>query len=138
MPIYEYECQKCGSVFEMMQSMSAKPLKKCTLSNCSGKVERLVSASGFILKGDGWYANDYPSESRKKGWEQEKRESDPNANAKHTCGSGCNHGPSSDSSAGESKPAAEAKPAPKSKPAASKPKTKNPYSSKKRSKASKS
>ncbi len=129
MPIYEYECQKCGSVFEMMQSISAKPLKIHTGTDCKGKVKRLVSASGFILKGDGWYANDYPSESRKKGWEQEKRESDPNANAKHTCGSGCNHSGSSP----ESKPAAS-----ESKPAPSKPKTKNPYSSKKRPKASKS
>ncbi len=132
MPIYEYECQKCGSVFEMMQSMSAKPLKTHTGSDCKGKVKRLVSASGFILKGDGWYANDYPSESRKEGWAQEKRESDPNVNAKHTCGSGCNHS----GSAPESAPAAaESKPEPKP---ASKPKAKNPYSSKKRSKASKS
>ena len=134
MPIYEYECEKCGSVFEMMQSMSAKPLRTHTGSDCKGKVRRLVSASGFILKGDGWYANDYPSESRKKGWEQEKRESNPDVDSKHTCGSGCNHSGSSP----EAKPAAESKPAEKSKPADSKPKAKNPYSSKKRSKTSKS
>jgi putative FmdB family regulatory protein len=132
MPIYEYECEKCGSVFEMMQSMSAKPLRTHTGSDCKGKVRRLVSASGFILKGDGWYANDYPSESRKKGWEQEKRESNPDVDSKHTCGSGCNHG-----SSPESKPAAESKPEAKPKPA-SKPKAKSPYSSKKKSKASKS
>ncbi|GEM_PF-330665 len=132
MPIYEYECQKCGSVFEMMQSMSAKPLKSHVGADCKGKVKRLVSASGFILKGDGWYANDYPSESRKKGWEQEKKESNPNVDSKHTCGSGCNHS----GGASESKP--EAKPEAKPKAADTKPKTKNPYSSKKRSKTSKS
>ncbi len=77
MPIYEYECEKCGAVFEMMQTIAAKPLKKCQGAGCNnkdnGKVHRLVSAAGFILKGSGWYANDYPSESRKKGWESEKQ-----------------------------------------------------------------
>ena len=122
MPIYEYECEKCGSVFEMMQSISAKPLKTHSGVKCNGKVKRLVSASGFILKGDGWYANDYPSESRKKGWEQEKRESNPNVDSNHTCGSGCNHSGSK----------------PDSKPTATKPKVKNPYSSSKKPKTSKS
>jgi len=71
MPIYEYECEKCNTTFEAMQSVSAKPLKNCTASDCKGKVHRLVSASGFILKGSGWYTSDYPSEARKKGWESE-------------------------------------------------------------------
>ena len=75
MPIYEYECKKCGATFETMQSVSAKPLKTCQGLGCAnkdnGKVHRLVSTSGFILKGSGWYASDYPSEDRKKGWESE-------------------------------------------------------------------
>ena len=71
MPIYEYECEKCNTTFEAMQSVSAKPLKNCTALDCKGKVHRLVSASGFILKGSGWYTSDYPSEARKKGWESE-------------------------------------------------------------------
>ena len=70
MPIYEYECKKCGATFETMQSVSAKPLKTCQGLGCAnkdnGKVRRLVSTSGFILKGSGWYASDYPSEDRKK------------------------------------------------------------------------
>ncbi len=73
MPIYEYQCRKCGSTFEAMQKISAKPLTTCELDGCKGKVQRLISASGFILKGSGWHANDYPSESRKKGWESEKQ-----------------------------------------------------------------
>ena len=71
MPIYEYECEKCRTTFEAMQAISARPLKNCNKSNCKGKVHRLVSASGFILKGSGWYTSDYPSEARKKGWESE-------------------------------------------------------------------
>jgi len=83
MPIYEYECQKCGVVFEMMQAVSAKPLKTCMGAGCNGrangKVRRLISAAGFILKGSGWYATDYPSESRKKGVEAESKAAGPQA-----------------------------------------------------------
>ena len=79
MPIYEYECEKCGITFEAMQNISAKPLKTCNGLGCddkdNGKVHRVVSASGFILKGSGWYTSDYPSEARKKGWEQESKQS---------------------------------------------------------------
>jgi putative FmdB family regulatory protein len=78
MPIYEYECDKCGANFEAIQAISAKPLKTCNGLGCddkdNGKVHRLISASGFILKGSGWYTSEYPSESRKKGWEQESKQ----------------------------------------------------------------
>ena len=78
MPIYEYECDKCGVTFEAIQAISAKPLKTCKGLGCNdkdnGKVHRLVSASGFILKGSGWYTSEYPSEARKKGWEQESKQ----------------------------------------------------------------
>ncbi len=77
MPIYEYECAKCGTVFEIIQPISAKPLKKHDDNGCTGKVRRLVSAGGFILKGDGWYANDYPSDSRKQGWEKDQKQAKP-------------------------------------------------------------
>ncbi|SUZ58228.1 uncharacterized protein METZ01_LOCUS11082 [marine metagenome] len=79
MPIYEYECEKCGVTFEAMQTISEKPMKTCNGLGCdekdNGKVHRIVSQSGFILKGSGWYASDYPSEARKKGWEQESNQS---------------------------------------------------------------
>lgn len=81
MPIYEYECDKCGVVFEAMQAVSAKPLKTCNGLGCddkdNGKVRRLISASGFILKGSGWYTSEYPSEARKKGWEKESKQGKP-------------------------------------------------------------
>ena len=56
MPIYEYKCAKCG-VVEVMQGIKEAPLKKCP--NCKSKVERMISASSFVLKGTGWYATDY-------------------------------------------------------------------------------
>ena len=56
MPIYEYNCPKCGD-FEAMQRMSDKPLRKCP--SCSGKVTKLISSTSFQLKGSGWYVTDY-------------------------------------------------------------------------------
>jgi putative FmdB family regulatory protein len=83
MPIYEYECEKCEAVFEAMQAISAKPLKTCNGLGCNdkdnGKVRRLVSASGFILKGSGWYTSEYPSEARKQGWEKDSKQAKPDA-----------------------------------------------------------
>ncbi len=125
MPIYEYECEKCGVTFEAMQTISAKPLKTCMGLGCDGKdkgkVHRLVSASGFILKGSGWYATDYPSESRKKGWEEESKTAKPEPTGPACSQPGCE------------KPAmppenAKPKPAAKKKPTAAK----NPYTKKKK------
>jgi putative FmdB family regulatory protein len=58
-PIYEYQCQKCKKQFEYMQSMSDAPKKKC--EKCGGKLEKLISAAGFVLKGGGWYKDLYAS-----------------------------------------------------------------------------
>ena len=62
MPIYEYQCQKCGKVQEALQSFSDKPLTKCR--HCSGKLHKLVSRSSFHLKGTGWYVTDYANRSK--------------------------------------------------------------------------
>ena len=56
MPIYEYGCEKCG-VVEVTQRISDPPLQKCP--TCRRKVQRLISATSFQLKGSGWYVTDY-------------------------------------------------------------------------------
>ena len=56
MPIYEYQCQKCGT-FETTQKITDKPLVKCPA--CKGKVKKLISNTSFQLKGTGWYVTDY-------------------------------------------------------------------------------
>lgn len=124
MPIYEYECEKCGSTFEVIHPVSAKPLKKHNENGCTGKVRRLVSAGGFILKGDGWYANDYPSDSRKQGWEKDQKQAKPEAG---------------DAPAQKTETKSATTPAADKKPVAKKPTAKNPYSGgkKKNSKTSK-
>ena len=62
MPIYEYECKKCGHITEAWQSFSDAPLTKCEL--CHGKVKKLISQSSFQLKGTGWYVTDYASKRK--------------------------------------------------------------------------
>jgi putative FmdB family regulatory protein len=69
-PTYEYHCDGCGRDFEVKQRISEEPLK--THDGCGGAVRRLLSAAPFILKGEGWYVTDYPSESRKKAMSSEK------------------------------------------------------------------
>ncbi len=67
MPIYEYECRKCGEVFEVNQPMSAEPLKRHgSPKQCGGKVVKLVSMSSFQLKGGGWFKDGYSGASNKK------------------------------------------------------------------------
>jgi putative FmdB family regulatory protein len=61
MPIYEYRCEKCGNVFEVLQRFSDDPLK--IHEACGGEVEKLISQSAFQLKGSGWYATDYAKKS---------------------------------------------------------------------------
>jgi len=57
MPLYEYKCEKCGNVFEIIQRFSDAPLT--VHEGCGGAVEKLLSASAFSLKGSGWYVTDY-------------------------------------------------------------------------------
>jgi len=57
MPMYEYECQKCGLVFEARQKFSDEPLSQCR--ECDGEVKKLISQGGFALKGGGWYEQGY-------------------------------------------------------------------------------
>lgn len=58
MPIYEYGCENCGKVDEVLQSISDEPLKECRFCG-STSVKKLISRSSFHLKGGGWYVTDY-------------------------------------------------------------------------------
>ena len=57
MPIYEYACETCGTNFEKLMKMSA-PTPSCPECG-SDEVKKKVSASGFVLKGSGWYRDHY-------------------------------------------------------------------------------
>ena len=65
MPTYQYECDKCGHAFEVLQSMKDKKLKKCP--ECAkNSLSRLIGmGSGIIFKGSGFYATDYKKKDSK-------------------------------------------------------------------------
>lgn len=73
MPTYDYVCEDCDHQFELFQSITARPIRKCP--NC-GKltVHRLIGAgAGIIFKGSGFYETDYRSDSYKKAKESETK-----------------------------------------------------------------
>jgi putative FmdB family regulatory protein len=73
MPTYDYRCSACGHEFELFQSMSDKPKRKCPECGKSA-LERLIGTGAAILfKGSGFYQTDYRSDSYKKSAEAEKK-----------------------------------------------------------------
>ena len=73
MPIYEYQCSKCGKEFEVFQRMTDPAVTSCKF--CQGKVRKLMSLSSFQLKGSGWYATDYGGKKAPHTEHTEKKES---------------------------------------------------------------
>ncbi|MDI6802200.1 MAG: zinc ribbon domain-containing protein [Thermodesulfovibrionales bacterium] len=71
MPIYEYECIKCGKTQEIMQKFSDAPITNCP--ECNGQMKKLISNTSFVLKGGGWYVTDYASSERKKAMDSDKK-----------------------------------------------------------------
>jgi putative FmdB family regulatory protein len=68
MPTYEYECKKCGTVFDVYQSIKSTPLRKALCEKCGEvqPVRRLISTGGAVLfKGSGFYQTDYRSDHYK-------------------------------------------------------------------------
>jgi len=70
MPIYEYQCNRCNEVFEIFHKIDEECRVACP--KCLGQVKKLISATNFVLKGSGFYVNDYPSDSRREGKKKEK------------------------------------------------------------------
>src|SRR2546426_12707563 len=109
-PTYEYECEKCRRVFEVRQRISEPALTTC--DQCGGAVRRLLSAAPFILKGEGWYVTDYPSEARKKAQESEKGATKPSPSAEKSSTPSPEGTPSTSSSTTSSSSASTSKPEP--------------------------
>jgi len=60
-PLYEYECVKCGKKTEKIETVAGPHLKKCP--HCGGKVEQAITAPAIQFKGSGWYVTDYAGKS---------------------------------------------------------------------------
>ena len=69
MPTYEYECDECGAVTEVFQSIKDAPLKRLKATHkpackCRATVTRRIgTGGGLIFRGSGFYQTDYRSES---------------------------------------------------------------------------
>jgi putative FmdB family regulatory protein len=100
MPLYEYQCAKCGKTFELMRKFSDPPVT--VHEECGGAVEQLLSAPAFQLKGTGWYITDYAKGGKKEDGGAAKPEA--KGEAKSDGGSGSSETTTSTKS--ESKPAA--------------------------------
>ena len=57
MPLYEYECSKCGTRFEKIEKMDAPHRRKCP--KCGARADRLLASPAIHFKGSGWYVTDY-------------------------------------------------------------------------------
>ena len=101
MPTYEYRCAKCSKHFDVYQSFSEEPLTKHP--GCGGKVTKVLSAAGIVLKGSGFYKTDNRSSG--------KRSATADGNGKDS-GSSTNGDSTkaTDTKSSESKPSSDSKP----------------------------
>jgi putative FmdB family regulatory protein len=56
MPIYVYECDTCGDVYEVEQRIVEDALTECRCGK--GKIKRVMQPVGVAFKGSGFYVND--------------------------------------------------------------------------------
>jgi putative FmdB family regulatory protein len=64
MPIYAYRCASCGFERDHLQKLSDPALRICP--DCGQATYRKqVTAAGFQLKGNGWYATDFKGGNNK-------------------------------------------------------------------------
>jgi len=56
-PVYVYECEKCGERFEYTQSIKDAPKTEC--ESCGGKLTKVIVPTAFVLKGGGWHRDLY-------------------------------------------------------------------------------
>jgi putative FmdB family regulatory protein len=64
MPLYEYQCDACGSRFELIRRFSDPPAEICTSCGAS-PVRKLFSSPAIQFKGSGWYITDYGRKDQK-------------------------------------------------------------------------
>jgi putative FmdB family regulatory protein len=96
MPTYVYRCAKCGEQIEAFQSFADAPLTKHT--DCGGKLTKVLSAAGIVLKGSGFYKTDNRSGSSKGAPKEKQKESTSSSSDSSSSSSGSSGSGSSGSS----------------------------------------
>lgn len=87
MPLYEYKCRKCASVFEVIQKISDSPLTECP--DCGGRLKKVLSAPAIQFKGSGFYITDYAKKKKpeKEAKPKKRQKNDKKEEAKSKTGS---------------------------------------------------
>jgi putative FmdB family regulatory protein len=98
MPTYRYRCAKCGDEMEIWQSFDEKPKTRHN-GGCGGKLQKVMSPAGIVLKGSGFYKTD--NRPSKSGAKANGKESDSKSN-KESSGSESKSSESSSSSKSDS------------------------------------
>ncbi|MBP7936825.1 MAG: zinc ribbon domain-containing protein [Phycisphaerae bacterium] len=76
MPTYDYTCSSCEHAWELFQSITAKPIRKCPQCGRQTARRMIGTGAGILFKGSGFYCTDYRSEGYEKA---AKSESDSSA-----------------------------------------------------------
>jgi putative FmdB family regulatory protein len=71
MPLFEYRCQACAHLEEVLQKHGEPPPDACPACGKTGTFEKEVSLTSFQLKGGGWYKDLYSSTSESKDGKKE-------------------------------------------------------------------
>ena len=64
MPIYEYKCQCCDFVHEILLKNMQIYEQKCP--RCQAEMKKIISMNSFRLKGNGWYMTDFKDNPKNK------------------------------------------------------------------------
>jgi len=95
MPIYAYKCESCGAAKDVLQKISDPTLSDCPACG-QPTFRKQVTAAGFQLKGNGWYATDFrggaaPAAAATSATATAATSEAPAAAApaSHSCGTGC-------------------------------------------------
>lgn len=87
MPIYEYQCDECGTLFEVMQKMSDDPLTEC--EKCGGSLRKVLHPVAIHFKGSGFYTTDYGKGSgRRSGAKESGADGSASATGESSSGDG--------------------------------------------------
>ncbi len=100
MPLYEYQCAKCGKKSEFIQNFSDPHETKCP--RCGGVLKKLLSSPAVQFKGSGFYATDYGKSGRTNRESASKAKDAKEGGETKSEGGGESKGVSKGESAGES------------------------------------
>ena len=101
MPTYEYRCAKCGDDLEVFQTFAEKALTRH--AGCGGKLAKVFSPAGIVLKGSGFYKTDNRNAAKRSGAkDSDNGSSDSTSKSSETNGSGSGSSESKQSDSGKS------------------------------------